>query len=173
MSDVATISGAVLTEHTSVRLDFVSTESFEVFRARFEDAVPAFSPELVGEGDGWDAISERTFAAAPHAFLRYARLDGTPIFARAGHATPATTYLMGNHVFAELMFRHDPGILLYAPLRVAIFQDRAGRTHLSVDQPSGRFGSFGDPEIAATGRMLDERLADLVAALGLTGPGAA
>jgi uncharacterized protein (DUF302 family) len=75
---------------------------------------------------------------------------------------------MGNHVFAETMFRHDPGILRYAPLRVVIYQDKQGGTHLAVDQPSTRFDPFADPEIAAVGEMLDEKRADLLVVLGLT-----
>jgi hypothetical protein len=156
------------TPHTVVRLDFASTETFLALRDRFEAAVPAFDPALLDGATGWPAVVQRTMAAAPHSFLRYARLDGSPIFSMAGHAEPVTTYLMGNHVFAELMFRHDPGILLYAPLRVTIHSDHGGGTHLSVDQPSTRFASFEHPDIAAVGVMLDERLAELVTALGLT-----
>jgi hypothetical protein len=29
-------------------------------------------------------------------------------------------YLMGNHAIVEQMFRHDPRVLLYAPLRTVI-----------------------------------------------------
>ena|ERR1700742_2501457 len=161
------LSRAGRTPHTVVRLDFASAEPFLVLRDRFEAAVPAFDPALLDGAMDWPAVVQRTAAATPHNFLRYARLDGSPIFALAGHAEPVTTYLMGNHVFAEQMFRHDPGILLYAPLRVTIHSDRAGVAHLTVDQPSTRFASFDHPDIAAVGAMLDERLAELVIALGL------
>lgn len=52
---------------------------------------------------------------------------------------------MGNHTIAETMFRHDPSVMVYAPLRTLIYEDPAGRTRLAVDQPSLQFASFGDP----------------------------
>jgi len=39
-----------------------------------------------------------------------------------------------------------------------------------VDQPSTRFSSFGNADIAATGKHLDEKLALLLAKLGLPVP---
>jgi hypothetical protein len=162
-------SRARCTAHTVVRLDFPSAEPFEVLRDRFEQAVPAVDPAMLDGAPDWPTVVARTMAAAPHAFLRYARLDASPVFALAGHPQPATTYLMGNHVFNEMMFRHDPAVLLYAPLRVTIHQDHDGTSHLSVDQPSTRFDSFNHPQITAVGQMLDQRLAELITALRLEG----
>ena len=162
------LESAERTPHTVVRLDFTSPDPYAVLRDRFEGAVPAFDPAILGGTTNWADVVRNTMAAAPQDFLRYVTIDGSPLFSIAGHATAVATYLMGNHVFAEQMFRHDPGILLYAPLRVTIYEDKAGVAHLSVDQPSTRFGSFGDPEITAVGEMLDEKLAALITALGLT-----
>lgn len=36
-------------------------------------------------------------------------------------------YLMGNHTIAEQMFRHDPRAMLYAPLRILIWEGSTGR----------------------------------------------
>ncbi|MFF4055487.1 DUF302 domain-containing protein [Streptomyces sp. NPDC001668] len=88
----------------------------------------------------------------------------------AGHARRCTTYLMGNHTIAERMYRHNPGVMLYAPLRTAIYESRDGRVWFSVDQPSTRFSSFADPEIADVGAELDGKLAELFTALGLVVP---
>src|SRR5437868_3576645 len=112
MSVTSAFARVTQTEYTTVRLDFVVPEDFEAFRNRFEASVPAFSPDLLRGADGWDAVRERTMAAAPHGFLHYHRLDVLPVFSLAGHTTQCTTYLMGNHVLAEQMFRHDPTVLL-------------------------------------------------------------
>jgi hypothetical protein len=69
------------------------------------------------------------------------------------------------------MFRHDPAIMLYAPLRIAIYEDSAGVTHFSIDQPSTRFASFGDPRITEVGLLLDSKLAALLQLLDLPVPG--
>lgn len=44
--------------------------------------------------------------------------------------------------------------------------------HFAVDQPSTRFASFGNADIAATGRKLDEKLAGLLRDLDLPVPAA-
>jgi uncharacterized protein (DUF302 family) len=68
--------------------------------------------------------------------------------------------------------RHDPGVMLYAPLRAVVYEDREGKTHFAVDQPSTRFASFGHSDIAATGRQLDRKLAELLTVLDLPVPDA-
>jgi hypothetical protein len=75
--------------------------------------------------------------------------------------------MMGNNVIAETMFRHDPGVMLYAPLRTVIYEDTAGRVHFGIDQPSNKFASFSDPRITEVGLQLDVKLAALLHLLGL------
>jgi len=77
---------------------------------------------------------------------------------------------MGNHTIAQRMYTHDPAVMLYAPLRTAIHEDRQGVTWFSVDQPSTRFASFGNPDITNVGRELDAKLADLFGFLDVPVP---
>ena len=144
---------------------------FDEFRARYEAAVPAYdlATRVAGLAN-WDAVRADADEAAPNGFLRYATIEAGPLFSIAGHKARSVVYLMGNHTIAETMYRHDPGIMLYAPLRTVIYEDLDGGVHFSVDQPSHQFGSFGHPDIAATGRLLDEKLAALLATLGLAVP---
>ncbi|WP_375487569.1 hypothetical protein [uncultured Mycobacterium sp.] len=41
-----------------------------------------------------------------------------------GHKTRVMTYMMGNNVVVETMYRHDPAVMLYAPLRKFVFPTR-------------------------------------------------
>jgi hypothetical protein len=132
---------------------------------------PAFSPDKIAGVADWNAVVARTAELAPHDFLLYGKIDATPVMKLNGHTRRAVTYLMGNHVVAETMYGKDPGVLLYAPLRTLIYEDPEGKVHFSFDQPSTRFSSFGDDDIAATGKRLDEKLAALLAHLGLPVPG--
>jgi Domain of unknown function DUF302 len=144
---------------------------FDEFRARYEEAAPAYDlaarlPLL----PNWDAATKDVEATAPYGFLRYGTIDCSPVFSVAGHKARSVIYLMGNHLIAETMYRHNPAIMLYAPLRLALYEDLDGGTHLSIDQPSDQFGSFDDADIAATGRLLDEKLAALLDGLGVAVP---
>ncbi|WP_369806924.1 DUF302 domain-containing protein [Mycobacterium sp. 1245499.0] len=50
---------------------------------------------------------------------------------------------MGNKLIAETMFRHDPDIILDAPLHTAIYESTSGGVQFSIDQPSTKFDSSG------------------------------
>jgi Domain of unknown function DUF302 len=143
---------------------------FDDFRARYEQAVPAYDLTRLAQFGNWDDVQAHADRAAPNGFLRYGTIEAGPLFAIAGHKARSVVYLMGNHTIAETMYRHDPGIMLYAPLRTVIYEDLDGHTHFAVDQPSQQFGSFGDPDIAATGRLLDQKLAALLTGLGVSVP---
>jgi hypothetical protein len=46
---------------------------------------------------------------------------------RAGSPRGAPPYLIGNHVIAERMYRHDLEVMLNVPPRTVIDADNAGR----------------------------------------------
>jgi hypothetical protein len=161
--------------HQVCRLEVAADLPFEEFRKRYERAVPPFESDHIFGDDGpdhtdWATVTRITDQQAPHGFLRYWRNEPDLMMRMAGHDRRCTTYLMGNHIIAERMYRHNPGIMLYAPLRVTIHEDHDDRLWLSVDQPSTCFSSFGDPEIAAVGAELDGKLADLFTTLGIAVP---
>ncbi|MET9844670.1 DUF302 domain-containing protein [Streptomyces ossamyceticus] len=106
----------------------------------------------------------------PHSFAVFWTLDPMPVMRLSGHQHRAVTYMMGNNVMAETMFRHDPGIILYAPLRTAIYETASGRVQFSIDQPSSKFASFGDPRIAEVGAQLDAKVAELLRLMTLPVP---
>jgi len=83
----------------------------------------------------------------------------------------ATQYLMGNHTVAERMFRHEPSVMLHAPLRTLLYADADGDTKLAVDQPILLFASYDNPDIAAVGQELDALLGGLIELLGGEVPG--
>lgn len=158
--------------HTrTVRRLVVDVDDFDDFRTRYEDAAPAYDlaarlPQL----SNWDEVLKDIEQVAPYGFVRYGTMDGSPAFAVAGHKARSVIYLMGNHTIAETMYRYDPGVLLYAPLRLCLYEDLDGQAHLSIDQPSDQFGSLGHPEITPTGHLLDQKLATLLAALEVSIP---
>ncbi|WP_248958683.1 DUF302 domain-containing protein [Sphaerisporangium perillae] len=147
---------------------------YEEFRARYERAVPDYPAEEFGElmerGAAWREVLELTDRSAPHGFMIYWRYDAHTMMRLAGDRFRCTEYLMGNHVIAERMFRHDPAVMLYAPLRTAICEGADGVTRLVFDRPSSGFGSFGIPEVASVGLELDRKVAVLLRALSVPVP---
>ncbi len=112
-----------------VRRLTVPIPGVRIFQARYERAVPNLPidrvKELVASGAPWSAMVEMIDAAAPHGFLIYFKNDVHAVMVSAGDTADCVAYLMGNHVIAEKMFRHDPRAMLYAPLRTLIWEDPA------------------------------------------------
>lgn len=158
-----------------IRLDLPVHESYENFLLRFESAVPAFNRERVAalaeRKAPWPEVAADARASAPHDFLLYWKLDLAPVMRLAGNERRATEYLMGNHVIAEAMYRHDPAVGLYVPLRCIIYEGD-GETRFAIELPSKTLSSFGRDEIAQVGYDLDHKLARLLDVLGAEVPSA-
>jgi hypothetical protein len=171
------LSGTIQTvAHQVDRLTIQIDDSFDGFRARYEQAVPVFQSkrfdELIERSVDWSTVVEATIENAPHDFILYWSHDFTSLMRLAGDRGRCVEYLMGNHTIAQKMYRYNPAILLYAPLRTAIVEDAEGATWFTVDQPSTRFGSFCTPQITRVGIELDHKLAALLEHLGAPVPSA-
>jgi hypothetical protein len=53
------------------------------------------------------------------------------------------------------MTRRETPAALYAPLRVVLYENAAGRATYEYERPSTLFGQFGDRQVTAVGRELD------------------
>jgi hypothetical protein len=148
-------------------------DAFDDVRERYESLVPTVDfaelAEVISTGD-YARVQKYTGEHAPNSFLNFWALDPMPMMQLLGHQRRAITYLMGNNVIAETMFRHDPGIILYAPLRTAIYESTSGGVQFSIDQPSSKFDSFGNPDIAKVGAQLDAKVAELLRLMSLPVP---
>lgn len=156
------------------RLAIETGAPFEDFQARFDEAVPVYPARefaaLVARGADWETVLARTAAVAPHGFLVYWSLDVGALMSLAGHRSRCVEYLVGNHTIAERMYRHDPAVMVYAPLRLTIHGPPDGDATLTIERPSDLFRSFGVPAIAVVGTELDGRLAMLLSQLGTPVP---
>jgi uncharacterized protein (DUF302 family) len=84
------------------------------------------------------------------------KLNGAP---RNGNV-----YFVGNVLSAVQMTGRNFGAGLYAPLRVAVYEDGDGTT-FEYDKPSTQFAQFRDGKIDEVAHSLDDRLAALIADL--------
>ena len=161
------------TVYTVRRLD-VRVPSVRAFQRSYEEAVPNEPRDevraLVARGAPWSEMVNLIDAHAPNGFLIYFRNDVHPVMQTAGDSADAISYLMGNQIIAERMFRHDPRAMLYAPLHTVIWEDADGNAWFSIDQPSTQFSSFGIPAVAEVGVELDRKFARLLEILGVEVP---
>jgi uncharacterized protein (DUF302 family) len=158
-------------DHSMTRVDVFTGVGFDEFLTAFETAAPPFDPvamqQIVESGGTWDDVRAKVAENAPNELMVYAKIDASPLLGVAGHAIKAVEYLVGNHVIAETMFRHDPKALLYAPLRALVHSDSDGNAVFSMDKPSSAFGSLGIADITEVGLSLDRKVANLLRVIGV------
>jgi len=157
--------------HRMTRVDIFTGVGFDDFITAFETAAPRYDPvpmqRIVESGGTWEDVRAKVAENAPNELMVYAKVDAVPLLSVAGHDVVAVEYLLGNHVIAETMFRHDPRALLYAPLRVLVYSDPDRNAVFSMDQPSTAFGSLGIPEVTEVGLSLDRKVANLLRVIGV------
>ncbi len=121
-----TTTAPAVTSYSVNRLTVDGPASVAEFQQQYEQAVPPVPREqvnaLVARGAPWSEMIELIDKAAPLGFLIYFRLD--------------MSYLMGNHILAERMYRYQPAVMLYAPLHTMIWQSSDGGTRFTFDRPA-------------------------------------
>jgi Domain of unknown function DUF302 len=160
----------IAVDHPSRRLVIALPALYDEAREQYETLVPEEDFARFFQMASWQATLELAEINAPHGFMRYYRGDVTATMASSPSFWKATQYLMGNHTIAERMFRHDPSVMLHAPLRTLLYADADGDTKFAVDQPSLLFNSYDNPDIGAVGLELDALLAQLITLLGGDAP---
>jgi hypothetical protein len=143
------------------------SRSFEEVHRAVIDLVPALKPEvseiLIRGDKDKVAIARRDW---PKLWLFLARNHGG-LVAADGQNAKAVQYEIGNPLTAERMTRHVLAAGLYAPLRILLYEDEAGKAIFEYDLPSSLFSQFGDEEVTQVGRELDAELeSTLLAASG-------
>ena len=158
-------------EHGMTRIDIDTGIPFEQFVAALEKAAPPVDrtvlERIAKAGGDWDDVRAAAAENAPNDLMVYAKIETSVFFSVAGHRTKAIEYLIGNHVIAESMFRYDAKALLYAPLRMLVYSDADGNAVFTMDQPGPAFGSLGPAEVAAVGKDLDRKVANLLRVVGV------
>ena len=158
-------------QHGMTRIDIETGIPFEEFVAALEKAAPPVdrtAVERITEAGGdWDDVRAAAAENAPNDLMVYAKIGTSVFFGVAGHHTPAIEYLIGNHVIAETMFRHDPKAMLYAPLRMLVYGDDNGNAVFTMDQPGPAFGSLGIADVSKVGLDLDRKVITLLKVVGV------
>src|SRR5262249_32940995 len=110
-------------DHPARRLIVALPQSYDQTREHYETLVPQVDAARFFQMAPWHATLELAEINAPHGFMRYYRSDIPAVMAGSSSLWKTTQYLMGNHTIAERMFRHDPSVMLHAPLRTLLYAD--------------------------------------------------
>ena len=151
---------AVITQQT-IQVEHVRIEAAKPFaevKAALEEFVPLLDPvipEALRQGDIGRA--KEALQRGPELAIFSAR-DHGGLLRIVGLARKAVQYEIGNPLTASSMTQHQLPASLYAPLRVLLYENEAGRAVFEYDRPSSLFGQFGDERVTAVGCELDAKL---------------
>jgi len=154
MANPSIVRLPVQVEH--VRIE--STKPFAEVKAALERLVPSLDPTIL------EALRQSDIERATEALQRgpelaiFSARDHGGLLRTAGLARKALQYEIGNPSTASRMTQHALPAGLYAPLRILLYENEAGRAVFEYDRPSSLFGQFGDERVTAVGRELDTSL---------------
>ena len=72
-------------------------------------------------------------------------------------------YAIGNPLLAIRMIQHEPGVALYAPLRLAVYEDGEGKCVVACDRFTSLLARYQHPKIASTAKLVEQKVDALVA----------
>jgi hypothetical protein len=138
--------------------------AFERELGRWDPSIPT---RLVEEHAPWGAVErEANRAAGPHGLIILGQVDQGPLVSLAGHPIRCSLYLIGNPLIAARILRIDVRASLYVPFRVCLYDDGGpDGACVSFDRPSSFLGALERPELTEFGRLLDEKIDGVVAAI--------
>ena len=149
-----------------VQVEHVRIEAAKLFadvKAALEKTVQPLDPAVP------EALQQGDIGRAKEALQRGPELaifsvrDHGGLLRTAGLARRALQYEIGNPLTATRMTQHRLSTALYAPLRILLYENDAGRAVFEYDRPSSLFGQFGDERVTAVGRELDASLERILA----------
>jgi hypothetical protein len=153
MADPSLTRQVVQVEHIKIE----TTKKFADVVAALERNVPQLDPaiaEALAHGDEQKA----TEMERGQPLFIFLKRDHGALLQVVGRPRKALQYEIGNPHTASKMTRHRLPAGLYAPLRVFLYEDEQGRAIFEYDKPSSLFGQFGEEQVSAVGRGLDEAL---------------
>ena len=97
-------------------------------------------------------------------FTIFSKIEPGTLLTLSGKPTRATQYALGNPLLAIQMIEHAPEIALYAPLRVAVYENRAGNAVIAYESFASQLAQYPYPEIVPVAHLVEQKLEALVAA---------
>jgi len=91
------------------------------------------------------------------------RIEPGALLTLAGKPARAAQYAIGNPLLAMQMIEHAKDTAFYAPLRLAVYENRAGKAVLAYERFTSQLAKSPHPEIAPVAQLVEQKLEALVA----------
>lgn len=117
---------------------------------------------VLDSSKSFDQVSDAVKSlVAKNGMMVMAEVDQGKMLSMTGLSVKATLFLIGNPNVGKQLFEQDRAVGLYVPLRLFVFTDAQGKTHVAYDKPSAELGQFSNEKVGMVGKMLDKKLEGL------------
>jgi uncharacterized protein (DUF302 family) len=119
--------------------------------------------ELITTNASWEQtvqIVERQLGTS--GFTIFSKTEQGALLTLAGKPTRAAQYVIGNPLLAIQMIEHAPEAALYAPLQLAVYEDRAGKAFVAYERFTSQLAQYPNPEIPSVAQLVEQKLEGLV-----------
>jgi hypothetical protein len=147
-------SQTISVEHVKIS----SERSFAEVRRRLEDTLPKVDVSIADALRSGDQKGAKEFDENGPKLSIFEQRDHGSLLQIFGGRRNALQYEIGNPLTSSKMNRYKLSAVLYAPLRVVLFEDEHGKAVFEYDKPSSFFGQFDDERVTKVGRDLDLEL---------------
>ena len=96
-------------------------------------------------------------------FTILSKIEQGALLIIGGKPTRAVQYAIGNPLLAIQMIEHAPEAALYAPLRLAVYENHAGKAFVAYERFTSQLAQYPHPEIAQVAQLVEQKLEELVA----------
>jgi uncharacterized protein (DUF302 family) len=124
----------------------------------------AFSVErlTVPSAKSYDQVTAAVKSlVAKNGMMVMAEVDQGKMLSMAGLSLKATLFLIGSPTVGKQLFEQNHAVGLYIPLRLFVYSDEHGKTHIEYDRPSTLLGQFQNEKVGMVAKMLDKKVGGL------------
>jgi uncharacterized protein (DUF302 family) len=141
-----------------------SNRSFADVVAALEAAVGSVENEAFAD-EVSEARDPSGFEARMHkhestsGFMRFHTIDHGAWLAALGNSAKARMYTIGNPLIARTMIKHDLGVGLNVPVRIAVYQEpSSGKVRVAYNLPSSLMSALENNDVSEAAQALDAKL---------------
>ncbi len=120
---------------------------------------------ITASGSFDDVVAKFKKTVAKNGMMILGEINQGKILSMTGLKINAVSLFVGNPTIGKKAFSANPGIGVAIPVRVSIFEDKAGKVQLSYVKPSKQFAPFQNEQITMIGQMMDKKLGGLTGML--------
>jgi hypothetical protein len=138
-------------------IQIATAKKFADVEAALERDLPQLDPAIAEALTNGDEQQATELERGVPLFI-FLKRDHGALLQVTGQPRGALQYEIGNPHTASKMTRYRLAAGLYAPLRVALYEDEQGGSIFEYGKPSSFFGQFDNEQVSAVARGLDVSL---------------